>query len=317
MTSLWPQRLNFLFQPTRRAAQSAEVPWRWMGVAVYKFVTGVLALFLAACTTTDVAPRLASGEHIYRTVSDQGLTLSVSYPASQPESGEPRSAMILLHGGGWRFGSPRWTASTASLLAENGIVALNTKYRLSLDGKTPADALEDACAALVWARENADSLGVDPGRIGFYGVSAGGHLAASTATVGCGQDIAGPDLLVLYSPAIRTSHDGWFQKLLGADLKAVDYSPFEHVKPTTPATLIVSGEEDTLTPHRYAVGFCEQMRAIGNRCDIESFAAAGHLLTRDLNNQENDFDPAPENLERTRDAIIAFLESEGFVPAID
>lgn len=288
-----------------------------MGVALNKFATGVLALFLAACTTTSVEPRLASGEHIYRTVSDQNLTLSVSYPASQPESGEPHSAMILLHGGGWRFGSPRWTASTASLLAEKGVVALNTEYRLSRDGISPADALADACAALTWARDNADSLGVDPSRIGFYGVSAGGHLAASTATVGCGQDIEGPDLLVLYSPAIRTSRDNWFQKLLRADLKAVDFSPFDHVKPTTPATLIISGEEDTLTPHRYAVGFCEQMRKTGNRCEIESFEAAGHLLTRDLENQESDFDPAPENLARARVAIISFLDSEGFIPAID
>jgi hypothetical protein len=59
------------------------------------------------------------------------------------------------------------------------------------------------------------------------------------------------------------------------------------------------------------------MRAIGNRCEIESFADAGHLLTRDLENQESDFDPAPENLERAREAIIAFLASEGFTQATD
>jgi acetyl esterase/lipase len=45
--------------------------------------------------------------------------VTVSYPALSNEGSRP--AMILLHGGGWRFGSPRWTASTAKLMATHGI----------------------------------------------------------------------------------------------------------------------------------------------------------------------------------------------------
>lgn len=286
------------------------------GGKTLKIQAGLLALLLTACATVSNGPheRLAAGEHVYRTASNQDLTVTVSYPSSQMELEEPYAAMILLHGGGWRFGSPRWTASTASLMAEHGIVALNAQYRLSLDGVTPEDAIADACAALAWARKNADSLGIDGGRIGFYGVSAGGHLAASTATVGCERDIEGPDLLILYSPAIRTSHDRWFQKLVGVGHDPAAFSPYDHVKQDTPSTLIISGEEDTLTPHRYAMGFCERMREEGNRCEIRSFEAAGHLLTRNLANQESDFDPAPENVELARGAIISFLKSEGFIP---
>lgn len=274
-----------------------------------------MALLVTACTTVKDRPRelLAPGEHVYRTASEQELTLTITYPSSQWEPDVPNAAMILLHGGGWRFGSPRLTASTASLMAEHGIVALNTQYRLSLDGLTPEDAIADACAALAWARKNAESLGIDRRRIGFYGVSAGGHLAASTATIGCEQSIQGPDLLVLYSPAIRTSHDGWFQKLVGPGHDPAAFSPYDHVKQDTPSTLIISGEEDTLTPHRYAVDFCEMMREKENRCEIRSFKAAGHLLTRDLANQESDFDPAPENIKLAREAIITFLRTEDFV----
>jgi acetyl esterase len=177
---------------------------------------------------------------------------------------------------------------------------------------TPADALQDVCAALAWARENSSVLGIDPQRIGFYGVSAGGHLAASTATVGCGERADTPDLLVLYSAAIRTSHDRWFQNLVGEQHAPTAFSPFDHVGADTPATLIVSGEEDTLTPHRFAVGFCEKMKVSGNRCEIEAFAGVGHLLTRNLENQESDFDVAPESIARARQAILAFLQSEGW-----
>lgn len=281
-------------------------------IAYHKTMAAALALVLASCTTAGGESHLAAGEHIYRIASEQDLRIEIVYPDNHEVSEASASAIILLHGGGWRFGTPRWTSSTASMFAKNGLVALNAEYRLSQDGLTPADAFADACAALAWTRENAVSLGVNPDRIGFYGVSAGGHLAASTATVGCGGNVGSPALLILYSPAIRTSRDGWFQKLLGSDGEAIDFSPFEHVRPTTPATLIVSGEADTLTPHRYAIGFCDQMQELGNRCEVESFKAAGHLLTRNLENQESDFDPAPENVERARAAIIAFLESEGF-----
>ena len=274
---------------------------------------GLLSLLLASCTTMGEAPAapLAAGEHVYRSASGQDLTITVTYPGTP--SDRPRPAMILLHGGGWRFGSPAWTASTAELMAANGIVALNAQYRLSVGELTPADALDDACAALAWARENASALRVDPRRIGFYGVSAGGHLAASTATVGCKDGTAPPDLLMLYSPAIRTSHDGWFQRLVGTEHAPTAYSPFDHVRNDTPPTFIVSGVEDTLTPHAYAVGFCEQMAAAGNRCEIEAFEGVGHLLTRNLANQESDFDVAPESIERARGAILGFLRREGFV----
>ena len=49
--------------------------------------------------------------------------------------------------------------------------------RCSSEAAFPAQ-LEDALAAIHWLQTNADALGVDPYRIGVWGISAGGHLAA-------------------------------------------------------------------------------------------------------------------------------------------
>jgi acetyl esterase/lipase len=279
-----------------------------------KILALALPFALAACPSllSAIGVKLGEGDHVYHRASGQDLTVTVSYPDKEKHTG-PHAAMILLHGGGWRSGSPAWTASTADFMVENGIVALNTQYRLSRDGLTPKDAMDDACAALAWTRANAEALNIDIGRIGFYGVSAGGHLAASTATIGCGDWVDTPSVLVLYSPAIRTSHDGWFQKLAGDAYGPEDLSPYDHVRFKSASTLIISGEEDTLTPHAYAVEFCENMDAVGNICEVEAFEGVGHLLTRNLANQESDFDVAPESIERARAAILDFLKREGFV----
>ncbi len=52
-----------------------------------------------------------------------------------------------------------------------------THYRLIFRGHRYPDPLRDAEAALDWLHDNADSLVIDPSRIGIMGFSAGGHLS--------------------------------------------------------------------------------------------------------------------------------------------
>ncbi len=265
---------------------------------------GVMAVSLAAAGLND-----ADRTYIYSDSAEDGLSAYVFEPPQEVATG---AALLMLHGGGWSHGSPAWVASTAALVAEQGIVGIPLEYRLSRGEVTPLDAFRDVCRGLAWARENAEELGVDPERIGFYGVSAGGHLAALTATVGCEGGTEGPALLVLYSPALNMERDRWFEKKLKGKEEPRQLSPLQHVGEEVPATLIVSGEADTLTPHRWASEFCDKAAREGSDCTVEGFEGAGHLLTRNLENQESDFDPAPEDVRRAREAILAFLKAEGF-----
>jgi acetyl esterase/lipase len=179
-----------------------------------------------------------------------------------------------------------------------GMVSISIEYRLSEGAITPIEALSDACHAFQWVRKNHRRLRVEAGKVAGYGVSAGGHLVATAATLGCGTDQGqfangGPDMLILWSPALDLSRDRWFGKLLQGRAQPPDYSPVNLVPARVAPTSIVQGDADTLTPASGAQRFCEEVKATGARCDLNLYPGLGHLLTRNLQNQEDDFDPDP------------------------
>lgn len=251
----------------------------------------------------------------YRRAGEESLTAWVF----RPRSSEPAPAILLFHGGGWQAGSAEWTFGSAQRFAALGLVAIAVDYRLARGAVTPIDAVDDACAAFAWTRTNAARLGVDPRRLVGYGVSAGGHIVATAATAGCPSDADGrrepvhAAALLLYSPALDTAADAWFAKLLQGRAEPEDYSPLEHAGATSPATLIVQGDADTLTRPSGAIGYCERLRAAGRTCELAMYAGVGHLLTRNLKNQEDDFDPDPK---ASADAIVRqrnFLAARGLI----
>lgn len=246
---------------------------------------------VTAAATTEPEPVA----HTYRTIAGRDLPAYVFAPTGK----QVRNAAILLfHGGGWFAGDATWVFPAAQRFADLGLVAIAIEYRLSDEGTTPIDALEDTCAAFAWARSQARELGFDPKRVAGYGVSAGGHLAATAATLGCGNSdgrfgVGGPDALVLWSPAVDVTDSGWFRRLLQDKALPADYSPVEHLGKLLPPTSIVQGTEDSVTPLAGARRFCTGVRASGEVCALDEFPGLGHLLTRNLAHQEDDFDPDP------------------------
>jgi acetyl esterase/lipase len=59
-----------------------------------------------------------------------------------------------------------------------GAVVVSVDYRLAVGGVTYPVPHDDVVAAIRWARDCADDLGIDPARISVGGASAGGNLAA-------------------------------------------------------------------------------------------------------------------------------------------
>lgn len=105
-----------------------------------------------------------------------------------PTTGEvPFRCMIVVHGGGWQSGdkSLPGTSHAFGELKTSGIVVCSINYRLSTTDAWPAQ-IYDAKAAVRWLRANATAYGIDPWRIGIWGVSAGGLLAALVGATGTG-----------------------------------------------------------------------------------------------------------------------------------
>jgi acetyl esterase/lipase len=95
-------------------------------------------------------------------------------------SNSPVPVVIWLHGGGWRFGDRRLAPDLSHFAERSGLAVVSIDYRLSDEAKFPAQA-EDVKTAVRWVRSVADRFGFEGGRIGLWGSSAGGHLAACAA----------------------------------------------------------------------------------------------------------------------------------------
>jgi acetyl esterase/lipase len=113
----------------------------------------------------------------------------------RPEGGPPatgRPALLDIHGGGFIMGSIEMEHGfCAATVRQLGVAVATVEYRLAPEHPFPA-GLEDCFAALKWLHDSAGELGIDPGRIGVGGQSAGGGLAAATALLA--RDRGGPPL---------------------------------------------------------------------------------------------------------------------------
>jgi acetyl esterase/lipase len=128
------------------------------------------------------------------------------FEPGQAKDREKRPAIIFFHGGAWEKGSPRQFYWQCDYLARRGMWAASAQYRLTPSGISLADCVADAFDAVRYLREHAEELGVDPAHIAVGGGSAGGHLAAITATAPetnpRGNVSGRANLMVLFNPAL-------------------------------------------------------------------------------------------------------------------
>jgi len=104
-----------------------------------------------------------------------------------------RAAIVIVHGGGWKFGDRTKGHELMAIYAAQGYVTVSINYRLSYMAIAPA-AVYDTKLAVRWMRANADKYGIDPERVGCAGGSAGGHLSAMLAVSDQSDSVDGPYL---------------------------------------------------------------------------------------------------------------------------
>jgi acetyl esterase/lipase len=92
----------------------------------------------------------------------------------------PVGCIFHVHGGGYVTGTARMEARHRPLAHELGCAIVSVDYRLAPETPAPG-SVEDCYAALAWVFANAAELGIDPGRVGVMGESAGGGMGAALA----------------------------------------------------------------------------------------------------------------------------------------
>lgn len=189
-----------------------------------------------------------------------------------PSTPGPHPLVMYIHGGGWQAGNTRQSGALANFpavlaaLAAEGFTVASLEYRLSSEATFPAQ-VQDANAALRFLRAHAADYRIDPARVGLWGGSAGGHLAALTAVTCRNTDLdpaAATDRCVqaavtwygVYDFAGMTAGaDGNAagSKLLGCSgpcpadrIRSV--SPATYIDAKDPPFLLIHGEDDHTVP---------------------------------------------------------------------
>ena len=236
---------------------------------------------------------------VYGEADGQALLLDISHP---PARDTPRPAVLLFHGGAWMVGTAgrESMVQPATALAEDGYVAFNVEYRLTGDPAGehlwPAQ-LDDAQRAVRWVRANADRYGVDPERVGAYGHSAGGHLAALLG-VRETRDNSDPELADYFSRVscvvtiaghldLSIPYPGEFDRqslvaLLGGTLDEVpeaylDASPITWVDEESAPFLIMHGGADPMNPVAHARHMTDALHEVGVEVISVEIPTADHF----------------------------------------
>ena len=227
---------------------------------------------------------------------DEGLVRNVHEPSLTPYLPPPGratgAAVVVCPGGGYTvLAIEKEGAAVARWLNTLGISAFVLKYRLKEYGH-PAP-LRDVLRAVRLLRSDAARWRIRPDRIGVLGFSAGGHLAASAATLfdapegrtGAPLDgvSARPDFAVLVYPVIVLAgpyaHAGSRRALVGetpAPGLVESLSLDSRVTKDTPTTFLVHGGTDTAVPPENSVLFYTAMRKAGAAAELHAYERGAH-----------------------------------------
>jgi len=192
--------------------------------------------------------------------ADHDIPVVAWWPA--PGATEPTAAMVVCPGGGYGGLADHEGTDYAKWLNSQGISAFVLRYRLGSKGYRHPIMLGDVSRAMRLVRAEHIRLGIDPGRVGVMGSSAGGHLAVTLLTHGDEGDPNAADAIdrqpsratlgVLCYPVVSmlppNTHGGSKKNLLGDDPPEElerDLSGELAVNDTTPPVFVWHTVEDT------------------------------------------------------------------------
>lgn len=223
---------------------------------------------------------------VYRSLDDRELRMEMYRPGGAGNG----AAVVCIHGGGWSQGSRQRMVPYARRLAEQGYVGCALEYRLSSEAPWPAQ-LRDVQAALRWLEDNASALSIDTRRIGAFGSSAGGHLAAflglrpgdsgRPGRVACVVDVHG------VHETLDRPDVAWQRALLGDPVANrplwEDASPLRFVDEHAAPMFLVHDPADTIVPYSHSVKMLTRLAAAGREVHLLPTPGSGHGFIHDPN----------------------------------
>lgn len=248
-----------------------------------------------------------------------------------PKEKATGAAVVICPGGGYgMLAAEHEGKEVAEWLNSLGVAGVVLKYRLSPRYRHPVP-LDDARRAIRTVRSRAKEWGLDPGRVGVMGFSAGGHLASTLATHFRGPDaepkepIDGlsdrPDLAILVYPVISFTadfaHKGSARNLLGPDATPEQLTALSNetrVTDQTPPTFLAHTLADAGVPMENSLAFAMALRKHKVPFELHVFEKGPHGLGLGTGTKRFNVPPEP-SFEAWPVLCATWLKGRGFLEA--
>lgn len=269
---------------------------------------------------------------VYHQTEREYLTADVYLPDNENLTDIP--CIIMLHGGGWKFGNADAYHEWGVTLAKRGICGMSINYRLS----TPwyhawPGALDDVDAACGFLVNMASEWNLDPYRMGLMGDSSGAHLSFMAAMR---HEFASFKIQLIvgaygvydvgawgeYAQKKWTTQPNVVVNLVGKPLQ--DTEAYKAASPCytidrvlednpifDPAVFLLWGDQDNFVPcAAQSVAFAEKLKntRLGKRLETMGVPDAAHLwFPRDITSGEiNELDKYP--LSEAAPRVLDFID---------
>lgn len=192
--------------------------------------------------------------------------------------------VVFFYGGRWQRGARGEYGFVGERLAAEGVVAMLPDYRLYPQVRFPA-FVEDAAAAVAWARQHAAEYGGDPERVFVAGHSAGAHMAAligSDATYLAPHGLKPRDLAGVIGLAgpydFLPLEDDDLIDMFGTDpAEQARSQPVNFIDGDEPPFLLLHGDADLLVWLRNSEHLKARFEAIGGQAELKPYRGIGHV----------------------------------------
>jgi acetyl esterase/lipase len=249
---------------------------------------------------------------VYKKCDGGNLKLYLFIPDERNAKDPRRPAIVFFFGGGWVSGTPNQFKPHAEYLKSRGMIAVLADYRTRRSHQTsPKECVADAKSSIRYLRSHSKKLGIDPDRIAAGGGSAGGHLAAATATLKEFDDeqddhaiSSVPNALVLFNPVYDNGPNQWGHKSVKDYWQKI--SPAENIRKGIPPAIVFLGDSDKLVPVETAQSFQAKMQKVSAKSELHIYKDKGHGFFNFGRHRNEPFQDTVEKMDQ-------FLAAEGFL----
>lgn len=207
----------------------------------------------------------------------------------RPKGRNTGAAMLVLPGGGfYAVATDLEGTEICDWVVRQGITCVMLKYRTPQvwpreNGRQRRPdvllGLEDAQRAMGLLRQQADTYGVDPHKIGVIGFSAGAYLVINMSnteartyplTDAADRQSSRPDFaIVAYTARVLDTSKG---------RNELELAPWVKISPNAPPTLIIHAMNDSVDDVRQPMAYALALNDAGVPVDMRLYAKGGHAF---------------------------------------